>query len=120
MQAKIVQVPPQPWPSGYGEIIAMIPMAPESLVDRYALELFEGSDNLGYYDAAVIQLPSGRRMGLAHRRGVPEPGVEVHADVQDDTSDAVHELLEVLGLPHSAVSWMRDALVVQTGAAQAH
>lgn len=47
MQAKIVQVPPQPWPTGYGEIIAMIDRTVESLAERYSLTRFEGSDNLG-------------------------------------------------------------------------
>jgi len=119
MQRIIEQVPPQRWPSGYGEVIAMIHVAPESLVERYSLELFEGSDNLGYYDAAMIQLPSGRRVGLVRHRGDPTPGIEVHADIQDNTTDAVREVLQVLGLPNSTVSWMRDALAIHTDAAPA-
>src|SRR5688572_19832477 len=111
MRQAITQVPPQPWPSGYGEIIAMLDIAPELLAARYALQFFDGTDNLGHYRAAIVQLPSGRRLGFARHHGDPEPGTEVHADAQDDPQTVIRELLHALQLPESTVTWLRDALV---------
>jgi hypothetical protein len=121
MQRAITQVPPDPWPSGYGEIIAMLDMGSESLATRYNLKWFESTDNLGDYDAAMIQLRSGRRLGLVRHHGDPEPGTEVHADVQDDVHDAIRELLQALDLPEESVTWLRDAVAVpEPASAQVH
>jgi hypothetical protein len=121
MQRAITQVRPAPWPSGYGEIIAMLDVAAESLAARYNLKWFEGTDNLGDYDAVIVQVASGRRLGLVRHHGDPEPGTEVHADVNDDVRDAVRELLQALELPEDVVTWMREAVVVPEAAgAQAH
>lgn len=54
MRQHIAQVPAQPWPSGYGEIIAMLDVAPELLAARYSLQFFDGTDNLGDYRAAIV------------------------------------------------------------------
>jgi hypothetical protein len=116
MQSRIKQVPPEPWPSGYGEIIAMLDVAAESLTTRYGLQWFEGADNLDYYSAALVQLQSGRRLGFVRHHGDPQPGTEVHADVHDDVQDAVRELLEALELPETAVTWMREANAVPVAA----
>lgn len=112
MQSTFVQVAPRPWPSGYGEIIALLDVASESLAARHGLQWFEGTDNLGDYQAAIVQLPSGRRVGLARHHGTPEPGTEVHADVHDDVHEAVQELLRALDLPEHAVTWLRGTLPV--------
>ncbi|HEU0300593.1 MAG TPA: hypothetical protein VFR37_14080 [Longimicrobium sp.] len=110
MKSLIRQVPPEPWPSGYGEIIAMLKVAPKVLTRRYGLKWFEGTDNLGDYEAVIVRLASGRRLGLAWHHGDPEPGTEVHADLHDDVHGAVRELLHALDLSEHAVTWMRDAL----------
>lgn len=121
MRHAIKQVPPEPWHSGYGEIIAMLNLAAESLADSYGVEWFEGTDNLGDYHAAIVQLPSGRRLGLVRHQGDPEPGTEVHADVHDDVNTAVGELLQALELPEDAVTWLRDAIAVpEPASARAH
>lgn len=119
MKRAITQVPPKPWPSGYGEIVAMLNVPPESLATRHSLKWFEGTDNLGDYDAAIVQLSSGRRLGLAWHHRDPEPGTEVHADAHDDVHDAVRELLQALELPEDVVTWMREA-VPEPASAQVH
>jgi hypothetical protein len=111
MRTRILQVQPELWPSGYGEVIAMLDVVPELLVDRYGLALFEGTDNLGDYHAAAIRLPSGRLLGLLRHVGAPYEGVEVHADMHEDAHEAVGELLQAMELPDTAVTWIRDALV---------
>lgn len=117
MKPRIIQVPPQRWPSGYGEIVAMINEPFESLVARYSLRPFEGTDNLGDYDAAIIQLPSGRRVGLARHRGDPDPGTEVHADSHDDAGAVARELLDVMGLPPATCTWLRQHVPASAGSA---
>jgi hypothetical protein len=120
MRQHITQVAAQPWPSGYGEIIAMLDVAPELLAARYSLQFFDGTDNLGDYRAAIVQLPSGRRLGFARHHGDPEPGTEVHADMHDDPQTAIRELLQALELPDRAVTWLRHALVAPEPAGQVH
>lgn len=116
MLPHITQVPPEPWPSGYGEIIAMLDVEADALAARCGLQWFQGTDNLADYDAAIVQLPSGRRLALVRHHGDPEPGTEVHADVHDDVQDAIRELLEGLELPDTVVTWMREAQAVPVAA----
>lgn len=111
MNGGILQIEPEPWPSGYGEVIATLDVPLDHLAARYSLELFEGTDNLGDYRAAIVQVPSGRRFGLARHDGDPEDGTEVHADQHDDPQAVIPELLRALGLSENSVTWLRDALV---------
>jgi hypothetical protein len=122
MKSAITQVPPQPWPSGYGEIIAMLDIPLDRLAARFSLRRFEGTDNLGDYRAATVQVPSGRRFGLAAHDGAAEDGTEVHADQYDDPQVVLTELLQALELAEDAVTWLRDALVAPTieAASRAH
>ncbi|HEX5869564.1 MAG TPA: hypothetical protein VFY65_04050 [Longimicrobium sp.] len=85
----------------------MLDVEAESLAARYGLRWFEGTDNLDNYSAALVRLPSGRRIGFARHHGNPERGTEVHADVNEDVDDAVRELLQALDLSRTSVIWMR-------------
>lgn len=121
MHGRYQQIQPQPWPSGYGEAIALIEPSPEWLSAEYGFSFFEGTDNLDDYRAAAVKLPSGRMVGILRHAGAPYEGVEVHADVRDDVRDAVRELLQALELPEDVVTWIREAVVVpEPAAAQAH
>src|SRR5688500_3529573 len=108
MQGRFQQVQPRPFPSGYGETIAMLEPSPEWLAAQYGLSFFDGTDNLDDYRAAAIQLPSGRMVGILRHVGAPDEGVEVQADAHDDPAAAVDELLNCLGLPPSTCTWLRD------------
>jgi hypothetical protein len=108
MQARIVQVQPEPWPSGYGDAVAMLDTPLEVLAERLSLDLFTGDDNLGEYQAAAIQLPSGRIIGLLRHIGGPDGETEVHADSHEEPSEVIRELLESLQMPPSACSWLRE------------
>jgi hypothetical protein len=105
----IVQIEPKPWPSGYGDVIAILDVALDRLADRYSLRLFEGADNLASYRAAAVVLPSGRQIGFLLHDGEPSGSTEIHADVKDDPRVVIRELLQALSLPETAVSWLRDA-----------
>lgn len=108
MQAGIVQVHPEPWPSGYGDAVAMLDVPLQVLAERLSLDLFTGDDNLGDYEAAAIQLPSGRTVGLLRHSGAPDGETEVHADSQEEPSEVIRELLDSLQMPPSACSWLRE------------
>jgi hypothetical protein len=115
MQTRIVQVQPQPWPSGYGEVVAVLDLDLDALAERYALLLYEGTDNLDDYRAAAIQLPSGRRVGLLRHAGAPSDELELYADAHDDPDAATRELLNALELPMSTCSWLRQSVPASAG-----
>lgn len=115
MAARILQVQPEPWPSGYGEVAGVLDLSLESLSHRYGLALYEGTDNLDDYHAAAIQLPSGRRIGLLHHAGGPADAIEIYADANDDPDAATRELLDALQLPLSTRSWLRQGVPVPAG-----
>ena len=119
MQARIVPVQPQPWPSGYGEAVAVLDLNLETLADGCSLDLYRGADNLGEYLAAAVQLRSGRRVGLLRHEGLPLDEVELHADAHDDPEAATRELLEALDLPPGTCSWLRQSVPVSAGSPSA-
>ncbi len=108
MHTRFQQIQPEPWPSGYGGIIALLDTSPDFLSSRHGLSFFEGTDNLDDYRAAAVQLPSGRRVAIVRHIGAVHPGVEVHADAHDDPAAAVDELLIAFELPRGTCSWLRD------------
>jgi hypothetical protein len=107
MHSPIEQIEPEPWPSGYGDVAAVLDIPFAALAELHALHAYEGSDNLGHYRAVAIRLPSGRRIGLLHHAGVPDADTEVHADSRDDPSDVLDEVIRTLGLRPTACSWLR-------------
>lgn len=108
MPARITRAQPQPWPSGYGEVVAILDMSLASLADRFSLDVYDGTDNLDDYSAAAIQLPSGRRVGLLRHAGSPANEVEVYADAHEDPDAVARELLDALDAPPAACSWIRQ------------
>lgn len=101
------QTEPSPWPSGLGEVAAVITLSPEALADIHGLRFFEGSDNLDSYDAAAIRLGSGRRLGLLRHRGSPARGTEVHTDSEDDFVEALREFIDAFELGADDLVWAR-------------
>lgn len=108
-----VQVDPTPWPSGYGDVLALIDTTASELTSRHSLRFVEGDDDLGPYLAAPIRLGSGRRLGLLQHPGSPAAGVEVHGDSCEDAEDAVDELLKALEMSWDACLWIRQAPELQ-------
>ena len=99
---------PTAWPSGQGEVVAMLARSPAVLEASHGLRFFEGADNLDAYDAAAIRLPSGRRVGLMRHRGNPVAGTELHADSRDDFLEAIREFLDAFELSADDLVWIRD------------
>lgn len=102
------QVEPRPWPSGYGDAIAVVRVRPELFSRAFGLTFIEGSDNLDDYIAAAIRLRSGRMLGLLRHAGSPDSGTEIHADAADDFVSALREFFEAFDLSVEDLSWMRD------------
>jgi hypothetical protein len=107
MHSPIEQIEPETWPSGYGDVVAVLDIPLAELAELHALQPYEGSDNLGYYRAVALRLPSGRRIGLLHHAGVPDGDTEVHADARDDPADVLDEVIRTLGMAPTACSWLR-------------
>lgn len=104
------QIEPTPWPSGYGDAVAIVRVGPEHFSDAFGLTFFEGSDNLDAYEAASIRLRSGRILGLLRHVGDPGPGTEIHADAADDLVCALREFLDAFDLSVEDLSWMQDGV----------
>jgi hypothetical protein len=102
------QIEPSPWPSGHGDLVAVISTPIEILSDRYGLSLFQGSDNLDAYRAAAVRLRSGRHVGLLRHEGAPVPGTELHADAADDFLSALREFLDAFELSADDLQWVRE------------
>ena len=100
----------------------MLDIPLDRLAARFSLGLFGGTDNPGDYRAAIVQVSSGRRFGLAAHDGAAEDGTEVHADQYDDPQMVLTELLQALEVSEDAVTWLRDALVAPApeAASRAH
>jgi hypothetical protein len=106
--APFEQIEPTPWPSGHGDVIAAVAVAPGRFTERHDLRFFEGSDNLGAYHAAAVRLGSGRRLGLLRHVGTPTSGTELHADAGDDLLEALREFLDAFGLSADDLLWVRE------------
>jgi hypothetical protein len=102
------QIEPVPWPSGHGEMVAVLTLSPETLGERHDLEFAAGSDNLDAYVAAAVRLGSGRAVGLLRHRGSPAPGAELYVDAGDDYLEAIREFFDCFGLTSGSLDWVRE------------
>jgi hypothetical protein len=107
------QVEPTPWPSGYGDAIAVVRIHPDHFSRAFGLTFFSGSDNLDAYRAAAIRLRSGRMLGLLRHVHSPDVGTEVHADTSDDFVSGLREFLDAFDLSVEDLSWFRDEIRVE-------
>jgi hypothetical protein len=105
MTSSLELVDPAPWPSGASRPIGVVTLSPEDLERSYAIKFFEDYDNLDYYRAASVRLPSGRVVLLIRHRGSPTPGTVLEADSRDNPDSARAEFLAASGLPNSVFSW---------------
>lgn len=99
---------PTPWPSGYGDAIAVVRTQPELFSRTFGLTFSGGSDNLDAYGAAAIHLRLGRVVALLRHLGDWGSGTEVHADTADEFVSALREFLDSFDLSVEDLSWMRD------------
>jgi hypothetical protein len=107
MNDKFERVDPWPALSKLREIVGLLRLAPDELRDLYALDFVQDSDDLDYFEASVIRLPSGRLVALLRHRGNPAPGTEILVEASDDRTAARAELLRALNLPLQSLSWSR-------------
>lgn len=108
MPNDLQQVQLTSWPSGESQPIAVLSIEPEDLERNYGLIFEDGVDELDVFREAIVRTKSGRLMMFIRYRNHPNPGTHVHADVGDDASQAVAELLQALELDATVLSWTKS------------
>jgi hypothetical protein len=108
-----VQVEPTEVQSRYVDAIAVTSVQPDVFSRAFGLTFFDGFDNLDAYKAALVRLRSGRILGLLRHVGSPDPGTEVHVELDDDFVSALREFLDAFDLSVEDLSWMRDEIRVE-------
>src|SRR5690349_13002651 len=87
------------WPSGDYRDAGTLRLTPHDIERRLAVSFDRGLDDLDYYRALALRLPSGRPVVLNWYERAPEPRqLSVLADASDDLAAALAETLESLAL----------------------
>lgn len=94
------------WPSGDYRDAGTLWLTPDDIERSLAISFQRGVDDLDYYRALALLLPTGRRVVLNWYERAPEPRqLSVLADASDDLAAALVETLDALALPADLVSW---------------
>ncbi len=102
----VLQIDPQPWPTGDGRPIAVIALTPEDLKGRFGLSFIEDYDDLDYYVLAAVRRPAGGQLWFMRHRNSPRPGTVIYADASVSPCRAVAEVVEMLRIKASEVLWV--------------
>lgn len=97
------------WPSGDGQPIAVLPFDRPERTERYRLAWHEGTDDLGHYHLAAIELAKGIQAWLVSHDTDPNPGTVVYADAAADVVEAQSLLMRALGLAFQDLLWAASA-----------
>jgi hypothetical protein len=76
------------WPSGDCKPVAHLDLEPDEIEKRLDIRFTTGSDDLGEFLEAGIQLASGRLLLFLRYTGISAPGTTVLADAHDDSVEA--------------------------------
>jgi hypothetical protein len=82
---------------------AVIRLEPPELEHLFEIHFAEDVDQLGTYDGALLQLSSGRHIGLIRWREWSESGTAVL--IADESPAALEDFLGDLGIDGSDVTW---------------
>ena len=97
------------WPSGMDRAAATFSVAPETVTERTGIAFESGVDDLDYFRAAGVELPSGRRVVLVWYERSPVQGLVLEVDAKDDPAAALLETMAALKLEPTEVSWTPDS-----------
>jgi len=93
------------WPSGIARSAAMFSTTPEAVTARTGVAFESGVDDLDYFRAAGVELPSGRRVLLLWYERAPVLGLQLEIDSADDPAAARSEAMAALDLASDEVMW---------------
>jgi hypothetical protein len=105
-------IPPEEfrWPTGVWHSAGLVDAPPQRLEAQAGLAFHSGHDDLDYFRAAGVELPSGRRVVLWwYERAGPPHGLDLRVDAGDDPAAARAEALSALGLSARDLIWVPDA-----------
>lgn len=94
------------WPSGIDRAAATFPLTPEALTARTGLQFESGVDELDYFRAVGVRLPSGRHVELVWHERSPSPALALQVDAADDLANARAELMRTLDIQPEEVAWI--------------
>ena len=96
------------WPSGIDRSAGTFSTRPEHITARTGLEFESDHDDLDYFRAIGLELPSGRHVVLLWYERSPIPSLSVQIESADDPIAARTDLMATLGLRPEEVSWTPD------------
>ena len=97
------------WPSGIDRAAAVFALTPEEVTARSGLRFESGIDDLDYFRAVGLRLPSGRHAVLLWYERAPVLGLSLQVDAADDPQAAREEVMSMLGLVPDELSWFPDS-----------
>ncbi|HST59618.1 MAG TPA: hypothetical protein VLK84_13030 [Longimicrobium sp.] len=98
MTEPFIQPSARPWPSGDCTPVTHLDLEPAEIEDRLGIRFTPGSDDLGEFVEAAIQMASGRLLLFLRYTGSPAPGTTVLADARDDLRAAENDVNALLAL----------------------
>ena len=96
------------WPSGLPRAAALFNTWPQEVTHRTGIAFESGVDDLDYYRAAGVELPSGRRIILLWHERAPVLGLELLIDLADEPDAARTETMAALEFGPADVLWVPD------------
>ena len=86
------------WPSGMDRSAGTFSTSPEVITARTGLEFDRDLDDLDYFRALGLELPSGRHVVLLWYERSPMPALSLQIDLADDPAAGRRDLMTVLEL----------------------
>jgi hypothetical protein len=90
--------------------IATLALRATDLARHVSIEFAQSYDDLDYLQVALLDVPPVGRVALVDHLHAPEPGIEIHANVDDPIAAdrAIAAVLQALKLPPTVVKWRRS------------
>lgn len=97
------------WQSGIDRSAGMFSTSPEIITARTGLEFERDVDDLDYFRAVGLELPSGRHVVLLWYDRSPVQGLSLQIDLADDALAARQDVMATLGLSPDELLWVPDS-----------
>lgn len=86
--------------------VAVVGLEPTDLQKKLDISFQSSVDDLDYVDIALLEV-DGARLALIRHQRAPSPGTELYLNRAQASSRALDQILEVIGLKSSDLTWRR-------------